>query len=142
MENEFRRREANEGVLRRLFAHINSRDFDAALELLGDEFVWEMPYAPPALPAPFDRKRAEKLLRGFPSVFAQGLTFHDVDITRMRDADCFLAEYRGEAVMAATGQPYRNRYVAIFKLANQRIIAWREYFDSAEANRAFGWAPR
>jgi ketosteroid isomerase-like protein len=132
-------RQQNAEVVGRLFAHINSRDFDAALDLFDDDLVWEMPYAPPGLPAPFDLERTGKLLRGFPKVFAEGLIVHDVTVSPMLDPDQLLAEYRGEAVMAATGEPYRNRYVAIFRFSDHRIVGWREYFDSAVAIRAFGW---
>src|SRR5882757_10592510 len=101
MEEEALRREQHQEVLVRFFAHLNARDYEAAVELFADDFRWEMPYAPSALPAPFDRERAGKLLRGFPDVFSRGLTFDDVNITPMLNPDRFLVEYRGEAIMAA-----------------------------------------
>lgn len=139
MDDEARRRERHQAVLLELFAHLNARDYEAALGLVADDVLWEMPFAPPALRAPFNRERFGKLLRGWPAVFSHGLTFSDVDITPMLDPDRIIVEFRGEAVMAATGQPYRNRYVGIFEFSDGRIVHAREYFDSAVAIRAFGW---
>ena len=117
MDEDARRKEQHREVLVRFFAHLNARDYETAIELFAHDLRWQMPHAPPALPAPFDRERAGKLLRGFPALFSQGLTFDDIKITPMLNPDQFLAEYRGEATMAATGQPYRNTYIAIFELA-------------------------
>lgn len=137
--DEAQRREDNRQVLLRLFRCLNRRDYEGALQLVADEVTWEMPFAPPALPAPFNRQRFENLLHSWPVVFAQGLTFDDVNIQPMLDPDRLVIEFRGEAVMAATGQPYRNRYVGLFQLSDRRIVHAREYFDSAVAIRAFGW---
>ena len=122
MDEGARQREQNQQVLIRLFAHLNAREYEAALELFADDLLWEMPFAPPALHAPFNRARFGKLLRSFPLVFSRGLTFDDLKFTPMFDPDQFLLDYRGEAVMAATGQPYRNTYVGIFELSGGRII--------------------
>src|SRR4051794_16045109 len=116
MDEAALRRDQHREVLIRFFAHLNAREYEAAVELFADDFRWEMPYAPAALRAPFDQKRAGKLLRSFPTVFSRGLTFDDVNITPMLNPDQFLVEYHGEAIMAATGQPYRNDYIAIFEL--------------------------
>lgn len=139
METDMERREANEQVLLRFFRCLNARDYEAALELLADEFLWEMPFAPPAFPAPFELARFKKLLRGFATVFTEGVTFHDLDIQPLLDPDRFVVEFRGEAVVAATGQPYRQRYVGLFRVSEGRIVHVREYFDSAVAIRALGW---
>lgn len=137
--DEAQQRRDNQQVLLRLFSCLNVRDYEGALQLIGDDVLWEMPFAPPALAAPFNRKRFEKLLRGWPVVFDQGLTFDEVDVHPMLDPDRFVIEFRGEAVMAATGQAYRNRYVGFFRLSDGRIVHAREYFDSAVAIRAFAW---
>lgn len=136
--DEAQRREDNHQVLLRLFGCLNRRDYHA-LQLVAGDVVWEMPFAPPVLPAPFSRQRFEKLLHSWPAVFAQGLTFDDVIVHPMLDPDRFVVEFRGEAVMAASGLPYRNRYVGFFRLSDRRIVHAREYFDSAVAIRAFGW---
>lgn len=63
------RREANKQVLLRFFRCLNDRDYEAALEFMADDLLWEMPFAPAAFPAPFELARFRKLLRGFSTVF-------------------------------------------------------------------------
>jgi ketosteroid isomerase-like protein len=135
------RREANQRVLERLFDRLNAGDYDGVLELVAEDVAWEMPFSPPALPAPFNRQRFGKVLRTWPTVFSDGFTFDEVTIHPMLDPDRLVVEFRGDARMAATGKRYRNRYVGLFHVVDGQIRHAREYFDSAVAILAFGWPP-
>ena len=138
METDDDRRVENQRVLLDFFRYLSDRNYDAGLELLGDEVLWEMPFAPPSL-ASYDRARFAKLLHGWPGFFSEGITFHEVTIHPMVDPDRFVVEFRSEAIVAATGKPYRNHYVGFFRLSEGRIVRVREFFDSRVAIQTFSW---
>jgi ketosteroid isomerase-like protein len=53
-------------------------------------------------------------------------------------ATVVVAEYTSDGVVAATGRPYRNRYVTVFELdPSDRIRRWREYYDPTVVTVAF-----
>jgi ketosteroid isomerase-like protein len=42
-------------------------------------------------------------------------------------------EYEVHATVLATGVNYHNRFCSIIKLANRKIVHWRDYMDSLAA---------
>jgi ketosteroid isomerase-like protein len=51
--------------------------------------------------------------------------------TVLADGDSAVIEWSVRGVGAATGEPYKNDYLAIFEVRDGRIAAVREYMDTA-----------
>jgi uncharacterized protein len=132
-------RERNMAVVRRYIDAINCWDFDTQRELLAENAVFEMPYAP----AGFERKitgRDEILafLVTVPSlVDAENL--HDVRLeTYHSDPGEIVAEYRSDMVIKPTKAEYRNEYVGRFTVRDGRITRFAEYYDPVRLILALG----
>jgi uncharacterized protein len=114
-------------VLRRL----GEADFDGTAELLADDFVQEYPYRPMA-GAP---DRIEGIgpfldfVRPGMSAFAP-YRYRIVALYETTDPATVIAEYTSHSHLLATGAPYSNRYIAIFRFdPDGRLALWREYLD-------------
>lgn len=107
-------------------------------QLLAPDIVIELPFAPPPLPRRYDGFSAvlafQRLAAGLFSSFR-------LEVDRMlvdESGRTVVAEYRSEGVVAATGRPYRNHYLAVFDLdASGRVRRWREFYDSDAVRSAF-----
>jgi hypothetical protein len=107
---------------------LHTLDIGAAVELLADDAVLEMPLAPPGLP---ERVEGKAAIRGFltDSQFFSKLEFHDVLVHRTSDPELVLVEYRSTGTFEATGSEYANRYALVFRAREGRIVLYREYFN-------------
>jgi hypothetical protein len=38
-------------------------------------------------------------------------------------------EYASEGKLVSNGRPYGNRYISVVKIADRRIVHWRDYLD-------------
>lgn len=123
-----------EKATRILFA-LGQRDIEGVLAAMTQDVVFEMPYA-------HQENLATRLLgkTAVRATFAEhfdpvtGLfkefTFTRVEAHSLAGEDAAVAEYSSEGVLAATGAPYENHYVGIFRFDGDLLTLWREYFDS------------
>lgn len=44
----------------------------------------------------------------------------------------------GEIQIAATGKPYNNRYIGLFRLRDGKIVLFKEYFNPTILTESFG----
>lgn len=113
---------------------MNRLDLDAFAGLVTDDVVVALPYAPEPVPRHTAGKEAVvALYGGFPSLVSP-LGFHDVSLRPLGAAgggagEDFLATYRSDATMLATGKPYRNDYISLFTVRDGKLAAFTEYFD-------------
>lgn len=120
---------SGEQVVRTYIDIMNRLDLDAFADLVTDDVVVRLPYAPDPVPKVTEGKAAVVgLYGGFPSLVSP-LGFHDLQITPLPGEGEFLATYRSDATMLATGRPYRNDYIATFTVRDGKLAAFTEYFD-------------
>lgn len=121
-------------VVRAYLDIMNRLDMDAFAELVTDDVVVALPYAPDPVPQHTEGKAAVVgLYGGFPSLVAP-LGFHDVTVRPLGAAEegraeDFLATYRSDSTMLSTGLPYRNDYISLFTVRDGKLAAFTEYFD-------------
>jgi ketosteroid isomerase-like protein len=131
--------EANAGErIRELLALAGAMDVEALARYLAPDIVMELPYAPPPLPKRYDGLSA---VLGFQRSSASLFSSFAIEVERVHvveNAPAVVAEYRSEGVVAASGGPYRNRYITVFELdPGGRIRRWREFYDPAAVQAAF-----
>lgn len=105
-------------------------DVEAWSKLLAEDAIVEFPYAS-ALGSP-------SRLEGKPAIYnhiknavaqLQNWIFTDVREYQTLLPNVLFAEFHGEAVFVATGQPYQQDYVVRLETKNGKILHYREYWN-------------
>jgi ketosteroid isomerase-like protein len=132
-------RERNLAIVRRYIDAINRWDFDTKRELLAENAVFEMPYAPEG----FERRITGRdniiaFVETVPAIIdAENL--HDVRVeTFHSDPGEIVAEYKSDMVIKPTNAPYRNEYVSRFTVRDGRITRFAEHYDPIRLIVALG----
>jgi ketosteroid isomerase-like protein len=124
--------------IRELLALAGAMDVEAMARFFAHDIVMELPYAPPPLPRRYDGLSA---VLGFQRATVALFSKFAIEIERVHVVETppvVVAEYRSDGVVAATGGPYRNRYITVFELdPGGRIRRWREFYDPAAVHAAF-----
>jgi ketosteroid isomerase-like protein len=139
MSDDSQLRERNMAIVMRYIDAINRWDFDTQRELLAENAVFEMPYAPDG----FERKIAGRddilaFLETIPAlVDAENL--HDVRLaTYHSDPGEIVAEYRSDMILKPTNAAYRNEYIGRFTVRDGQITRFAEYYDPVRLIVALG----
>lgn len=61
-----------------------------------------------------------------------GLTFNDVRVMPLAEEDAFLLEYIGSCPQVNN---YSQRYITIMRFTDDKLILYREYWNTTEAAR-------
>lgn len=137
--NDRQLRERNLAIVGRYIDAINEWDFHTKRELLAEDALFEMPYAPEG----FERKITGRdniiaFVETVPSIIdAENL--HDVRLeTYQSDPGEVVAEYRSDMVIKPTGAHYRNEYIGRFTVRGGRITRFAEYYDPIRLVVALG----
>lgn len=134
-------RSRNIVLVRRFLDAVNTWDFDGMAELIEDDFVFEMPFAPPG----FDRRIEGKgpflaFVREVPSLIDEE-RLHDVTVeTYASDPNELVAEYKSDMNVLTTGANYKSTYVSRFTVRNGRLARFAECFDAIALVLAMGGA--
>ena len=111
------------------------------LDLFAEDAVLECPFAPPGS---MHRVSGKKEIAAYldqikDSLGSDGMTlsaaFHTVD------AEAAILEYSGTASNVRNGKHYAQRYIAVVKLREGRIVLFREYWNPLPVVDAFGALP-
>jgi uncharacterized protein len=132
-------RERNMAIVSRYIDAINRWDFDTQRELLAEDAVFEMPYAPDGFERRFTgRDEIIAFVETIPAIIdAENL--HDVRLeTYHSDPGEVVAEYRSDMVIKPTGAAYRNEYVSRFTVRDGRVTRFAEYYDPIRLVIALG----
>lgn len=105
-------------------------DIQAWSDLLAEDAVVEFPYAS-ALGAPtrFEGKPAIYSYMKNAVAQLQNWVFTNVREYQTLTPNVLWAEFHGEAIFVATGQPYQQDYVVRLETKNGKIIYYREYWN-------------
>lgn len=123
-------------LAQRWLGALHALDIGAAVELLADDAVLEIPLAPPGLPDRFEGKAAIEAFLSSSQVFSK-LDFHDIAVHETSDPELVVVEFRSSGTFTATGLNYANRYALVVRARNGRIVLYREYFNPLALAGAF-----
>ena len=122
-------------------AALTSRDGQAAVALLGEDAVLEMPYPL----AEGENKYGSRKMWGEPlHNYVLGIVERNSQIAfnnsvwRTTHDGLVLLESDGDLVRSKDGKRYQNKYLIIFRAEEGKITLWREYFNPVTAARTFG----
>ena len=123
-------------LVQEFFAALEALDVDRAVSLFADDAVQTMPFAPAGFPDRLEGRDAiARQYGGLPAAY-RSMRFV-VNLYPMEDASMVVAEYQGAIELTAGGR-YDNRYCGIFRVRDDRIASFTEYFDPVVLQRAFG----
>ena len=105
-------------------------DIQAWSNLLAEDAIVEFPYAS-ALGAIVRLEGKSAIYNHMKNAVAQlqNWVFKDVREYQTLIPNVLFAEFHGEAVFVATGQPYQQDYVVRLETNNGKIIHYREYWN-------------
>jgi uncharacterized protein len=110
-------------------------DFDAWLNLLHDDVVFEMPYGPSAgiYGRLVGKSEIAKAIKPF-LASVPALEFKNVEIHLTQNPDEAYATFEADAPVPATGKQYTQSYISLFRRRDDKVVFMREYFDPTQLN--------
>jgi uncharacterized protein len=123
------RRAGNRALVEAVVAAISAGEFDRVGDFLADDLVFELPYGPAFIPQPVVGLDAWNELQRATFPLFRGFTLALTEVYDCADPDTLIAEYGSEAVVVRNGNDYRNRYIGVFRFADGKIIAWKEFHN-------------
>ena len=127
------RRTANREVLEQAMAAIGTGDRETLANLYTEDWVLELPFSDPP-------KRLEGAVEIAaylgPQMGRFEFTLLLVDVHSCVDPDLLVAEYTSEGRVTATGKPYCNTYIGLWRFRNGRICGVKEYLNPLVASDA------
>lgn len=127
--NDTERRAAHRRAVESAFERISAGRSADVGSLVTEDLSFELPYGPGRKPMRTEGR--ENWLRLNEQTWP-AFTRFALRITRvhdMLDPDELIVEYESDGEIAATGKPYRNRYVGLFRFRDGLICAWSEFHN-------------
>lgn len=90
----------------------------------------EWPYRPPGVPG---RLRGRAEIRRHLTAAAQGFVrfdgYRDVVLHESTDPEVTIVEYEAHGTVVATGAPFRQLVIPVFRVRNGQILTYRDYIN-------------
>jgi len=127
------------GVARQIMAAVSRLDYEALRSYLAVDVVMEFPYAVPGL---------EPRLSGIDNVIAamsvapvmfNSFTWTMTDCFASPSMNSLIVRAKSDARLKGGGQ-YQNNYAIVFMFRGDRVVMWREYFNSLKLPKLRGEA--
>ncbi len=130
MKGDAERRAANRAVLVEMLRRLGAQEWAAACALLSEDVLCDWPYRPMAsVPAEMRRRNVmQEFFEKGMSAFAP-YRYAVTQVYELLDPDALIAEYRSDSRLLASGAPYRNQYLGIFRFRGGLVSHWREYLN-------------
>jgi uncharacterized protein len=127
-DDELRR--TNESIVREYLDAINVWDFAKLRELLAEDAVFEMVFAPAGFDRRFEgRESILAFLKTMPALI-DSENLHDIELDTLHsDPGRIVATYASEMVIKTTNLPYTNSYVTRWAVRHGKIEYLGQYYD-------------
>jgi ketosteroid isomerase-like protein len=117
-------------IVERMLRVGREQDTEAFIELMAPDGYLEWPYRPPGVPA---RLQGHEEIRSFLTGTAQGFIrfdeYRDVVLHETKDPEVVIVEYEAYGTVIATGAPFHQTIIAVFRVRNGRILSYRDYLN-------------
>ncbi|HEV7234231.1 MAG TPA: nuclear transport factor 2 family protein [Sphingorhabdus sp.] len=126
------------GLLRRTIGDRLAPEADDFLAMCAEDIVWEFPFAPAGGVHRIEGKDAVAAylpkVGGLINVSGGSLTA----VHRTTDPDTTIIEFEITGSGAATGLPYDQRYICVFRTRDGRIVHFKDYWNPITLLSAVG----
>ena len=107
------------------------------LEMMAEDCVFEMPYAPPGFVHRIDGRDAlERYLTALPGLISIDDMF-DLRIHETTNPGTVILEFRGSG-KGCTGAPYDQQWISVIETSDGRIVRYVDYWDPLITLNAVG----
>jgi ketosteroid isomerase-like protein len=117
-------------IVERMLRAGRDLDVDTFVGLMAPDGYLEWPYRPPGVPG---RLRGRAEIRRHLTEAAKGFIrfdeYRDVVIHETTDAEVIIVEYDAYGIVVATGAPFRQTVIAVFRVQNGQILSYRDYIN-------------
>jgi ketosteroid isomerase-like protein len=129
MPSDAERRATNRATIEKAFGILSQMRHRELADWITEDIDFELPYGPgqKALAVRGSAKWLALNDATWPAFarFQIGATrFHE-----LADPDSLIVEYASDGEVRATGKPYKNRYIGVFRFRDGRICEWREFHN-------------
>ena len=118
-------------LTRRLLGALSDGRIDECLSLLSPDVVIDLPFQPAGIgywSHVVGTKAARVFLSSVPALFSPHRLIVD-EVLPVSDQPAVIVRYHGEFGVRATGKPYRNTYIGVFRFEGRLISGWTEYHN-------------
>ena len=137
------RRAANRALMTEMLRRLGAQEWAPACALLTDDVLCDWPYRPvPEMPPEL---RGRETLREFFQTGMSGFEPNRYQLTQvyeLLDPDALIAEYHSSSRLLASGAPYQNFYLGIFRFRDGLVSFWREYLNPQIVAEVMATLPR
>lgn len=137
--DEITPRDERERTVLGFFTTLMRKDLAAFADLWAEDAVQEIPFPPEIDGFEPVWQGKEKILVYYNKAIPgrRDHVFHIHHIHRTEDPDCLIVEASAHSVVVATGRPYDQRYVFVFRLRDGKIALNREHVNPLAFMKAF-----
>jgi ketosteroid isomerase-like protein len=130
-------------VVEQMLRASEKMDIDAVVALMAPEVRVEWPFRPDTAPERLQgRTEFGRLLTA--TAAAAPIRYHeyrDVVVHETTDPEVVIVEYEAHGAITATGEPYQQRIVAVFRVHGGQIVSYRIYLDPRAIAKAREMSP-
>jgi ketosteroid isomerase-like protein len=124
-------------IARQFLQNLEQKNANAIARLWDEEAIYELPYALPNTPSQFKGKEAAqqnilRIIKMFEQIEVEKVRFYPTE-----DPNIILVETNGNFIVADRDKTYRNKYIAVIEIKNNRIVLLREYFNPLIVAKTF-----
>jgi uncharacterized protein len=139
-DEDHKLRQRNVEIVEAYLQGINHWDFEGMRDLMADDFLCELPFAPADMmqvrfEGPEELITLQRSLTS--TIISENLQDMSFD-TFSSDPGEVVATFRSEMEMAGRDDRYRNDYIARFTVRDGKITRFVEYFDAVRLVTGFG----
>ncbi|GAA5187531.1 nuclear transport factor 2 family protein [Rugosimonospora acidiphila] len=105
-------------------------DVEAFVELMAPDGYIEWPYRPAGVPARLrGREEIHRFLTETGKSFVRFDEFQDVVLHETTDPEVIIVEYEARGTVIATGAPFHQTVIAVFRVRDGQIQSYRDYIN-------------
>ncbi|WP_433430475.1 nuclear transport factor 2 family protein [Nonomuraea sp. CA-141351] len=104
-------------------------DHERFVELMAPDGLIEWPYRPDGVPGEL---RGREAIRAFLAANSRLIAFHeytDVEMHETLDPEVVIVEYVAHGTVTATGEPFEQRPLAVFRVRDGQVVSYRDYIN-------------
>jgi ketosteroid isomerase-like protein len=124
--------EENKEVALSFFERLSAGDIDGALDLIDEKVTWWLAGKPDQFEIAGSKTKAQlaEMLRSIETGMPEGIRLTITGVTA--EGDRVAVEMNADGI-SVTGLQYQNQYHDLLEIRGGRIVAGREYLDTAHA---------
>jgi len=117
-------------IVERMLRAGRDMDTEAFVGLMAPDGYIEWPYRPTGVPARLQgRTEIREFLTGSAKAFIRFDEYRNVVMHETTDPEVVIVEYEAHGAVIATGAPFKQTVIAVFRVRNGQVLSYRDYIN-------------